>query len=78
MSLGITKLAITNDFRIYPGKDDPQLATFEQLEQTYDKQDTLYFFLELDQDNIFNKQVFELNRNLTEPACQQPCAERVN
>jgi predicted RND superfamily exporter protein len=78
MSLGITKLSITNDFRIYFGKDNPQLTAFEQLEQTYGKQDTLYFFLEPDQGDVFNKRAIELIWSLTESAWQLPYAERVN
>ncbi len=75
---GVSKLSITNDFRIYFGEDNPQLKAFEQLEQTYGKQDSLYFFLEPDNGDVFNQQVITLIWSLTESAWQLPYAGRVN
>ena len=42
---GIPRLTISNDFRVYFSTDNPQLAALDELEQTYSKQDNLYFLI---------------------------------
>lgn len=78
LAIGIKNLSITNDFRIYFSKDNPQLAAFENLEQTYGKQDSLYFYLRPKKNDVFQKDVISLIWQLTEKSWYLPYAERVN
>ena len=78
LSAGAKNLTSTNDFRVYFGKDNPQLAAYEALEQTYGKQDTLFFFIEPKDKNIFTPQTLKLIWELTEKAWNLPFARRVN
>lgn len=78
LSAGAKNLTSTNDFRVYFGKENPQLVAFEELEQTYGKQDTLFFFIEPDNHNIFTRENLTLIWELTEKSWDLPNARRVN
>ena len=75
---GVSRLSITNDFRIFFGKDNPQLQAFEQLEYNFGKQDTLYFFIQANKGDVFELPVISLIWELTDAAWSLPYAERVN
>ena len=75
---GIKNLTSTNDFRVYFGAENPQLVAFEALEKTYGKQDTLFFFIQPKDKNIFNKQNLSLIWQLTQKAWDLPYVRRVN
>jgi predicted RND superfamily exporter protein len=78
LSAGAKNLTSTNDFRVYFGKDNPQLVAFEELEQTYGKQDTLFFFIEPNDHNIFTRENLTLIWELTEKSWDLPNVRRVN
>ena len=44
MGLGAQFLTFTNDYRIFFGEDNPQLLAFEELQDTYSKNDNVMFF----------------------------------
>lgn len=75
---GIKNLQSTSDFRIYFSKDNPQLVAFETLEKTYGKQDSVYFFIQPNNQNIFSKDNLTLIWELTEKSWNLPFASRVN
>lgn len=75
---GVKNLISTSDFRIYFSDDNPQLVAFENLEKTYGKQDTLFFFIQPNNKNIFSKENLNLIYELTEKAWDIPFATRVN
>ena len=75
---GIKNLSSTSDFRIYFSDDNPQLVAFETLEKTYGKQDTLFFFIQPKNKNVFTKENLNLIYELTEKAWDIPFATRVN
>jgi predicted RND superfamily exporter protein len=78
VSYGATRLEFTNDFRIYFGKNNPQLAAFEKLEETFDKQDSVYFLVSPEQGSVFRREILTLIYDLTEEAWYLPYATRVN
>ena len=78
LSVGAKNLSSTDDFRVYFGKDNPQLTAYEALEKTYGKQDTLFFLIEPKNHNIFTRQSLGLIWELTEQAWKLPFARRVN
>ena len=75
---GLKNLTTTSDFRIYFSEDNPQLVAFEELEKTYGKQDSLLFYIEPQNKNIFTKESLSLVTELTEKAWLLPYAIRVN
>lgn len=75
---GIKNLKTTSDFRIYFSEDNPQLVAFEDLEKIYGKQDSLFFFIQPTNKNIFTKENLSLILELTDRAWDLPYAIRVN
>ena len=78
LGAGAKNLTATSDFRIYFSEDNPQLVAFENLEETYGKQDTLSFFIQPDNKNLFTKENLTLIWELTEQSWDLPYASRVN
>lgn len=78
LGAGAKNLTATSDFRIYFSDDNPQLVTFENLEETYGKQDTLSFFIKPKDKNLFSKENLTLIYELTEKSWDLPYANRVN
>ena len=78
MASGMQRLSFTNDFRIYFSEENPQLAALETMEETYGKQDTIYFFISTKQGDLFSREHLSLIHDLTEAAWYLPYADRVN
>ena len=75
---GVPGLGLTNDMRAYFSDDNPQLAAFNALEDIYDKQDNVYFFVVPEKGDVFNRQVLTLIWELTELGWQVPYSRRAN
>ncbi len=75
---GGEKLKFTNDYRVFFGKDNPQMLAFEKLEQTYNKNDNLLFVIVPKDGNIFSKKTLSVIHALTEQAWQMPYSTRVD
>ncbi|MBL4851128.1 MAG: MMPL family transporter [Gammaproteobacteria bacterium] len=71
-------LKFTNDYRVYFGKDNPQMLAFEKLEQTYNKNDNLLLVIAPKDGNIFSKKTLRIIHALTEQAWQIPYSTRVD
>ncbi len=78
LGAGAKNLTATSDFRIYFSDDNPQLVAFENLEKTYGKQDSLSFFIQPKNKNLFTKENLTLIWDLTEKSWDLPYATRVN
>ena len=78
LGAGARNLTVTSDFRIYFSEDNPQLVSFENLEATYGKQDTLSFYIQPNKKNLFTIENLTLIWQLTEKSWQLPYASRVN
>ena len=78
LGIGVKDLKTTSDFRIYFSEDNPQLVAFETLEKTYGKQDSLVFFIEPENKNVFSKDSLTLITELTDKSWLLPYSVRVN
>ena len=43
LSFGLAQLAFKNDYRVYFGKDNPQMLAFEAIQNTFNKSDNSGF-----------------------------------
>jgi predicted RND superfamily exporter protein len=75
---GIRFLERTADYRIYFGKENPQLNAYEALEDTYTKIDNIIFILQPKEKNVFTPKTLGIVKELTEAAWQIPYAARVD
>lgn len=78
MIYGAKDLYFSNDYRIYFGPDNPQLAAQDALEETYTKVDTVSFVVKADEGEVFTPRVLALIEELTEKSWQIPYAVRVD
>lgn len=78
LGAGAKNLTATSDFNIYFSDTNPQLVAFKDLEKTYGKQDSLTFFIQPANQNLFTKENLTLIYKLTEKAWDLPYATRVN
>ena len=77
ISYGATKLIFTSDFRAYFGPDNPQLLAFEEMEKTFSKQDSVFFYIHTKEGDLFNQQGLALIEQLTDEGWQLPYSQRV-
>ncbi len=75
---GVRYLETTVDFRVYFGKDNPQLIAYETLEDIYTKTDNLLFVLQPKDKNVFTRKTLGIVKRLTQDAWQIPHAIRVD
>ena len=78
LGTGAKNLTATSDFNIYFSDTNPQLVAFKDLEKTYGKQDSLTFYIQPANKNLFTKENLSLIYKLTEKAWDLPYATRVN
>jgi len=77
MGFGAQFLTFTNDYRIFFGEDNPQLLAFEDLQDTYSKNDNVMFLLVPEDGNVFSNRTLEAVAWLTERAWETPHSSRV-
>ncbi len=77
-SIGLSKLTISNDFRVYLSKDNPQLLAFESFENNYVSSDSATLVIENKQGDLFNLRSLQLIEQATELAWQIDGAYRVS
>ena len=65
-SIGLKNLSISNDFRVYLSKDNPQLQAFDSFESNYVKSDSATFVVSSKEGDLFNKRALTLIHELTE------------
>ncbi len=75
---GMSFLELRADYRVYFGPDNPQLQTFEKLQQTFSKSDNLLFLLEPADGEVFSRDNLALVETLTEAAWKVPYSFRVD
>lgn len=71
-------LVFTNDYRVFFSEDNPQLIAFEELQQTYTKNDNILIMLEPKSGDVFTPEVLTAVADLTEAAWQIPYSVRVD
>lgn len=77
MGAGARNLTFTNDYRVFFGEDNPQLVAFENLQDTYSKNDNVMFVLVPKDGKVFTNKTLEAVAWLTERAWETPYSTRV-
>ncbi|TQV73687.1 MMPL family transporter [Aliikangiella marina] len=75
---GLPNLSISNDFRVYLSKDNPQLQAFEQFERDYVKSDSATFVVTAKEGDVFTRAGLTLIEELTEASQQVAYAYRIS
>ncbi len=71
-------LSFSNDYRVFFSEDNPQLTAFENLQDTYTKNDNVLFMLMPKDGEVFTPDVLEAVVELTEDSWQIPYSIRVD
>jgi predicted RND superfamily exporter protein len=78
LASGARQLQFTNDYRVFFGSHNPQLAAFENLQDTYVKNDNVLIMLEPGDGQVFTRNSLTAVVELTERAWQLPYSIRVD
>lgn len=71
-------LGFTNDYRVFFSDDDPHLLAFENLQDTYTRNDNVLFVIAPQNDRVFTHQTLAAISDLTDRAWQTPFSTRVD
>jgi predicted RND superfamily exporter protein len=71
-------LEFTNDYRVFFGEDNPQLKAFDNLQDSYTKNDNVLIMLMPKSGNVFEPSTLEAVVELTDKAWQTPYSIRVD
>ncbi len=75
---GLGRIEMKNDYRVFFGKDNPQLVAYEAIRNTYTKDNNVIFVLTQDKDLVFSKNYLQAVSWLTDQAWKLPFATRVD
>ena len=75
---GASKLEFSTNYRVFFSDANPELQAFEDLQNTYTKNDNFFFVLEPRDANAFSAQTLDAVEQLTEEAWKIPYAIRVD
>jgi hypothetical protein len=75
---GAQKLVFKSDYRVFFGKENPQLIAYEAMQKIYSKSDTVNFILAPKNKKIFTPKHLAAIQVLTEKSWQIPYSTRVN
>lgn len=75
---GAADLEFTNDYRVFFSKENPQLTAFENLQDTYTKNDNVLFVVSPQDGKVFTPETLAAVQDITEQAWQIPFSIRVD
>ncbi len=78
ITAGVRFITVTNDYRILFGEDNPQLAAFDALENTYSASKAVLIAVAPRDGSVFTREVLGAVEELTEAAWRAPYSSRVN
>ena len=78
LASGVRFINFTNDYQVFFGESNPQLAAFNDLQNTYAKNDNVLIMLEPADQNVFSTDTLQAVAALTELAWQTPYSSRVD
>jgi len=78
LGFGAQHLRLSQDYRVFFGKDNPDLLAFDAVEDIYTKNDNILFVIRPQQGDAFNTNTLEAVRELTMEAWQIPNSTRVD
>ena len=71
-------LGFTNDYRVFFSGDDPHLNAFEELQDTYTKNDNVLFVIAPEDGVVFKPETLEIVSEMTDRAWETPFSIRVD
>ncbi|WP_438863266.1 efflux RND transporter permease subunit [Neptunicella sp.] len=75
---GAKNLYFRGDYKVFFGQNNPELAEFENMQQTFNKNDNIGILIAPQDGKVFTQQHLELLWHLTEDAWQIPYSSRVD
>jgi predicted RND superfamily exporter protein len=78
LGYGASRLEFKNDFRVFFGKNNPQLAAYDRLQRIYTKDDNILIVLTHPDKEVFTREYLEAVQWLTEETWQLPFVTRVD
>ncbi len=78
MAAGARFIGVTNDYRILFGENNPQLAAFHALENTYAVSNTALIAIVPREGSVFTREALGVVEELTEAAWRAPYSSRVD
>jgi hypothetical protein len=77
-SLGLARLTVDSDLRVFFSKDNPQLQQLEAMENTYIKNENILFIIAPRDKQVFNPEVLKVIQQMTTALWQTPASGRVD
>ena len=77
-SLGLSRLTIDSDLRVFFSQDNPQLQQLEAIENTYIKNQNILFVIAPKDGQVFTPGVLKVIQEMTEALWQTPASSRVD
>lgn len=78
LASGMRFLSFTSDYQVFFGESNPQLAAFNELQDTYAKNDNVLIMLEPADGQVFTQDTLQAVYKLTELAWKTPYSSRVD
>lgn len=78
LAYGMSKLTFKSDYRVFFGKENPQLTAFENMQATFTKNDNVAFIIAPKDKTVFKPETLAAIHKLTEDAWQIPYTSRVD
>ena len=78
MGRGLLGLGFSNDYRVYFSKENPQLQAFNNIQDTYNKSDSVMFILQPSDGNVFSQKTLLAIQQLTDKSWKIPYSSRVD
>lgn len=78
LASGGKKLSFTNDYEVFFGDSNPQLAAFKNLQEVYTKNDNALIMLSPKDGQVFSRETLQAITELTEAAWNTPYSTRVD
>ncbi|MEH6471277.1 MAG: MMPL family transporter [Halopseudomonas sp.] len=75
---GAQRLVFKSDYRVFFGKENPQLQTFERMQKTFAKSDNALFIVVPKDGNVFTAETLQALDWLTQQSWQLPYSTRVD
>jgi len=75
---GMQRLTLTTDYRVFFSEENPQLLAFEELQNTYTKNDNILIVLAPKNKKVFTRETLKAVEELTEAAWQIPYSLRID
>jgi predicted RND superfamily exporter protein len=75
---GVTRLEFSTNYRVFFSEANPELQAFEELQNTYTKNDNFFFVVEPKEGAAFDRETMTAVEELTEAAWQIPYTIRVD